>query len=291
MADEMKSPILVTGASGHTGKRLVKHLCDLGVEVKALSRFPETIPLETRRRIQVIRVGLENEQQVVEAMRGCSAVVAMTHIKFAELVIDRMKTAGVQRGVFTSSTRRFTKFPEETARQVIAGEATVEASGLDYTILRPSMIYGGREDNNMEHIAQALRTYPVFPLVGGGKMLWQPVFTLDVVAAIDSALRRDETIGKSITLAGPGPISYRDMVETIARAVHKKPILLPVPMGLASLVVCVMEKMSANPRVRIDQIHRLQEDKVFDIGPARELLDWQPRSFENGIALKVRKEA
>lgn len=283
--------VLVTGASGHTGRRLVRHLSRTGVYVRALMRDPTILTAELRRRITIVRAGFEDTETIKAAATGVDAVVAMTHIKFAPTVLKFMREARVSRCVFVSSTRRFTKFPEETAHQVLAGEEAIRSSGMDYTILRPSMIYGGREDNNLEHLLTALRRWPIHPLVGGGDMLWQPVFTWDVVHAILAALERPETIGKEYTLAGPVPITYRQMVETILREAKLKRALLPIPWQVASTAVTFYSRVSPRPRIRPDQIQRLKEDKVFDISEAQKDLGFGPISFEEGIRQKLAGKA
>jgi len=280
-------PIVVTGASGHTGVRLVTDLVEKGRQVRAITRDPALIPVTVRRQMEICRADLTQPAEAREAVRGAGAVVAMTHIRLAPHIIRAMTAEGVRRGVFMSSTRRFTRFPEETARAVISGEEAVMQSGLDWTIIRASMIYGGKRDNNIEHLVNWLRRLPVHPLPAGGRMLWQPVFTWDVVAAIEAAIERESTIGKAYTVAGPTPISYREMVETILRITGRRCLLVPVPLGLLRLAAVILGKIMERPPVRMDQIQRLLEDKTFDISDAVRDLDFHPVPFEEGIRRKL----
>lgn len=280
-------PVLITGASGHTGSRLTIALVDKGLPVRILTRDPSRLDLELRRRVEVFRGDLLNPGSAQRAVAGCRGVIAVTHIKFAPAVIVAMKASGVKRGIFMSSTRRFTRFVEDTARQVMAGEEAVEQSGLDWTIIRPTMIYGGKHDRNLEPLLAALRKWPVFPLPAGGSMLWQPVFTWDVVAALIAALEHPESIGKAYTIAGPEPISYRQMLETMIREAGLRTKLVPVPLKAVRPLVALYEKSSRSPRIRMDQIQRLEEDKVFDITDARRDLSFNPVSFDEGIRRKI----
>jgi uncharacterized protein YbjT (DUF2867 family) len=282
-----QGPIVVTGASGHTGVRLVTDLVEKGRQVRAITRDPALIPVTVRRQMEICRADLTQPAEAREAVRGAGAVVAMTHIRLAPHIIRAMTAEGVRRGVFMSSTRRFTRFPEETARAVVSGEEAVMQSGLDWTIIRASMIYGGKRDNNIEHLVNWLRRLPVHPLPAGGRMLWQPVFTWDVVAAIEAAIERESTIGKAYTVAGPTPISYREMVETILRIMGRRCLLVPVPLGLLRLAAVILGKIMERPPVRMDQIQRLLEDKTFDISDAVRDLDFHPVPFEEGIRRKL----
>lgn len=279
--------ILVTGGTGHTGRRFVKRLVELGRRPRVLTRDPTKLPVELRRQVEMMRGSLDTPEEAAEALLGVSAVVALTHIKFAPRILHAMHAAGVRRGVFMSSTRRFTLWPEETARQVIAGEEAVRTSGLDWTIIRASMIYGGPEDNNLTHLVRALERWPVHPLPGGGRMLWQPVFTWDVVSALVAALDRPHAVGREYTVAGPEPIAYADMVRTILRHAGKRRLLVPVPLSLLKSTARIAEKVMARPPIRLDQIQRLQEDKVFDISQARDELGFSPISFDEGIRRKL----
>lgn len=292
MNDQLSAyaPILVTGATGHTGRRLVTALLERGVRVRILTRDPVRFNIEVRRRVEVFRGDITDPESAQEAVYGAGAVIAVTHIKFAPAIIAAMKSAGVRRGIFMSSTRRFTRFVEETARQVMAGEQAVEESGLDWTIIRPTMIYGGPQDNNLHPLMQTLKRWPVFPLPAGGKMLWQPVFTWDVVSAMIAALERPVSIGKAYTIAGPEAITYRHMIETIIREAGLKTRLVPLPLGLARAVVGLHEKTTRYPLVRVDQIRRMEENKDFDITEAKQDLGFNPISFKEGIRRKVLKQ-
>lgn len=285
-----QSTVLVTGASGHTGSRLVLALLDAGYPVRILTREPARMAINVRRRLEVVRGDLLRPETAQEAVKGCRAVIAVTHIKLAPAIIFAMQSAGVRRGIFMSSTRRYTRFVEETARQVMAGEQAVEDSGLDWTIIRPTMIYGGKEDRNLEPLLATLKKWPVFPLPAGGRMLWQPVFTWDVVAALIAALERPATIGKAYTVAGPDAISYREMLETMIEEAGLKTRLVPVPLGAARPLVAMYERLARHPRIQMDQIRRMEEDKDFDISQARADLGFDPVSFRDGIRRKVRGE-
>ena len=276
--------ILVTGGTGHTGSRLALHFAERGEDVRVLTRTPDKARRLLGDRVPALFGDLADPASVASSLASCTAVLALTHIRFAPKVIELCRAAGVRRAIFTSSTRRFTNFPEETARQVIAGEEAVSSSGLDWTIIRPSMIYGGPQDNNIEHLVRSLRRWPVHPLPGGGRMRWQPVFTWDVIAAIESAMERRISIGKAYTVAGPESISYADMVRTILRRLNRRALLVPLPLGALKVLVRFYGRLSRHPRIRIDQILRLEEDKVFDISEARNELGSAPSRSTRGFA-------
>ena len=119
-------------------------------------------------------------------------MIHMAHVRFAGHAVQACQAAGVRRVIALSSTRRFTKFPEQTARWVMEGEAALTDSPLDYTILRSAMIFGADRDHNLEKLVRWLRRWPCLPLLAGGQNLVQPIYTWDLVDAIVCALQNPQ---------------------------------------------------------------------------------------------------
>jgi len=282
--------ILVTGATSQTGSLAVRALAGEGHGARCLIRSDEGRRFLPRAGVEFVRGDLEQPETLVAALDGIEAVAQFAHIRFAPALMGACEKAGVRRVVFLSSTRRFTQFDSPSARQVRDGESAIEAGPLDYTILRPSMIYGSRRDNNISRLIAYLRRHRVFPLVGGGKNLVQPVFTLDVVAALLEALKRPATIRRSYTLAGPEALTYRRMIETIGEALGRRVTMPTVPLGPTLLAVRLYETVVRRPRVTSEQIQRLGEDKAFDIAPARQDVAFCPLAFPEGIRRQIAGE-
>jgi len=282
--------ILVTGATGHTGSRLVKNLLDQGRRVRCLlhdERNRSRIPAGA----EIVSGDLQEPDVLSAALHSVATFINIAHIRFAPALIPILEREGIRRALFMSSTRRFTRFPCPSADQVIRGEEAIRNSSLDYTIIRPSMIYGGPNDNNMTKLVNHLRRWPVFPVFGNGRNLIQPVFVHDLVRVFAHCLERPETIRREYTIAGPEPITYREALSVIARALNRSVLFVPVPISLCMPLVRVYEAVSTKPRVTQEQVRRFGEYKVFDITPARRELDFSPVSFEEGIRLKLAGEA
>jgi len=165
----------------------------------------------------------------------------------------------------------------------VAAEDTIRASGLEWTIIRPTMIYGTSADRNMARLLDAVRRLPVVPLPGGGTGLQQPVHVDDLAAAIVAALDRPTCAKRAYDVAGPDPLTFRNVVEEAGAAVDRRPKLVPVPLSPVVGIVRLYEALAPSPRLRSEQVARLAEDKAVDIGPARADLDFEPRSFADGI--------
>ena len=286
--------LFLTGSTGHTGSRLTRRLLQDGWAMRCLVHTPghqERLPQSER--IEIIQGDLNQPGTWVDRVRGATAFIHTAHIGFAREVIGVCAEAGLKRIIALSSTRRFTRFPEASARRVIEGEAALTDSGLDYTILRLTMIYGGRRDNNLERVVRWLRRRRWFPLVGGGRHLVQPIFVWDLVEAVAQTLARPEsTLRQALTLAGPQAITQRRMIEEMAEQMGRRIFWVPAPYWLALAAAGLLECILPNPPATRDQIRRLLEDKAYSIDAARQALGgWEPRPFEEGLRLKLAGEA
>src|SRR6185436_9257337 len=97
-------------------------------------------------------------------------------------LVAALESAGVRRAVFVSTTAIYTSLPAPSKAIRLEAERLVQASSLDWTILRPTMIYGTPRDRNVSRLLRYLRRWPVFPVCGNA--LWQPVHVKDVAAAV-----------------------------------------------------------------------------------------------------------
>jgi nucleoside-diphosphate-sugar epimerase len=99
----------------------------------------------------------------------------------------------------------------------------------------------------------------------------------------------DAASGKVYNVAGPEPLTLRQLVEESAAAVNVHPRLLKVPLSPTIWATRVYQNVSSHPRIRAEQLHRLAEDKMFDITEAQVDLGYHPRSFQEGVTEEARE--
>ena len=279
--------ILVTGATGYTGPFVVEALLQAGERVKTLVRPTSRAEQKAGIGAEVAVGDLEDEGSLLDALDGVEAVVGVSHIRHAPALVRACATRGVTRGIFFSSTRRSSKVPSPTVREVIEGEAAVVESGLDFTLFRPTMIYGPGDDRNVSRIRRYVETHRFMPMFGSGEHPQQPVFVRDVAQAVSSTLRRTATIRKTYVLAGPGPVSYLGIVDAVAAASGRWVIKVYLPVGLSAWTAGIYERRAKAPRITAEQVRRFNEDKAFDISEARQDFGYDPVPFEEGIRLAM----
>ncbi|HEX3246935.1 MAG TPA: NAD-dependent epimerase/dehydratase family protein, partial [Chloroflexota bacterium] len=160
-------------------------------------------------------------------------------------------------------------------------------SSLDWTILRPTMIYGSPRDRNVWRLIRYLQKYPVIPIPGDGKRLQQPVFVDDLAHAVEAALNTPSSIRRALNLAGAEPLSYNDVIDTVSSELGRHVLKLHVPLRIALLGLGAYTALRRRAVLRSEQLYRLNEDKAFSIDDARACLGYRPLTFREGIAREL----
>lgn len=281
--------VLVTGATGFTGSRLVPLLLQNGYQVRVFVR-----PTSDRSPLSALTVewatgDFANPETFTAALHGVDALVNIASLGFghAESILKSMKEAGVRRGLFISTTAIFTQLNAGSKSIRLAAEEAIQTSGLDYTILRPTMIYGSKRDRNMWRLIRLLKITPVMPIFGDGESLQQPIFVDDVAQAVLLALQNDVTIRKSYNIAGKAPLTYNQVIDTVATALGKRVWKLHLPYMPIVRALQFIERLHLRLPIKAEQVLRLNENKAFSYEEAQRDFGFSPRSFEEGIRTEI----
>jgi uncharacterized protein YbjT (DUF2867 family) len=280
---------LVTGATGFTGSRVVPLLLDAGVEVRCFVRPTSDRRWLPARGPEIALGDLADRAALRRALEGCDALVNVASLGFghADSVVAAAREARVARAVFVSTTAIFTTLAASSKAIRRAAEALVEGSGLRYTILRPTMIYGSSRDRNICRLVRFLRRWPVFPVTGDGHHLQQPVYVEDVAAAIGQALSSERAIDKAYNIAGAAPLTFNELVDTAAAALGRRVFKVHVPLTPFVRALALAERYTRRMPIKSEQLLRLDEDKAFSYEEAARDLGYRPRSFADGVRLEI----
>ena len=286
---------LVIGGTGFLGRRVVPRLIARGHAVSGLARSVVSATALEGTGARAVTGDLDRDGDVAKALAASDAdalvMLATLGLGHAPGIVRAAEAASVGRAVFVSTTGIFTSLRTATKQARIDAERCITASALRWTIVRPTMIYGGPDDRNMARLLRFLARSPVVPLPGGGRTLQQPVHVEDLADLIVTALGSDVAVGKTYDVAGPRPLSLREVIELSADAVGRRVRLAPVPLAAATALVRAYERASRTPRLRAEQLERLAEDKAYDITAARTDLGYDPRAFHVGIREEARQLA
>jgi len=282
--------IFVTGGTGFTGSRVVPLLLKNGYEVRCLHRQDSDRSPLPHPKIEWVEGDLTYTQALASLMHGTDVLVNLASLGFGHVdsILRAAQTAGIQRAIFISTTAIFTQLNATSKKVRVTAELAIEMSGLKYTILRPTMIYGSRRDRNMWRLIQFVRYSPIVPVFGKGNYLQQPIYVDDVAQAVVNCLTSDQTIYKTYNIAGKFPLTYNEVIDTIARQLKKRILKIQIPFKPVVSVLRFLERLHITLPIKAEQVLRLNESKNFSYADARKDFSFSPLTFEEGIARELK---
>jgi len=275
MADRI---ILVVGGSGYVGRYVVGRLAADGWRVVIPTRRRDNARhLFLLPTVDVVEADVNRAGELARLARGATAVVnlvgilnetggqtfARAHVELAASVVAACRSAGVRRLVHMSALHADPAGPSGYLRSKGEAEAAIAASGLDWTIVQPSVIFG-REDAFLNLFAKVLRIAPVMALARADAR-FQPVFVGDVAECMVRALSLPATIGQKYPLCGPKVYTLRELVRYVGELVGAPRPIVPLNRTLGTLQALVLEHLPGALMSR-DNLASMERDSVCDCG-------------------------
>jgi nucleoside-diphosphate-sugar epimerase len=280
---------LVIGATGFTGSYVVPRLLEQGYHVRCLVRSPGGLHHLPINEVELVRGDMDDGESLSRALHSVDVLVNIASIGFGHApgIVAATLASGVSRALFLSTTAIFTTLnaPSKVVRE--AAESSIQTSGLAYTILRPTMIYGSSRDRNMCRLVRYVQRWPVIPIFGDGEFLQQPVYVDDVAQAVVQALAAPETVNQAYNIAGYAPLTYNQVIDTVCALMEKQIHKLHMPVAPIVAVLQVLERIGLRLPLKAEQILRLNEHKTFDYTAAAKDFGYAPRSFADGMKLEL----
>jgi len=277
LSADKKNPVLVTGAAGLVGIHTCRELTKNGWQVRALIRDPARAAMLLGQLPVEFRIGdARDATSLRSALGGCGAVVHLAAIAIekkgesyresntaaTERLISAARTQNVQRIIFMSQNGADSKSPYPFLRSKGFAQDSVKTSGLAWTILRPSVIFGP-EDQFVNVLGRLIRLTPmIFPLPGGGTARFQPIAVDDVARAIRLSLEKKDAVHQSYDLGGAVPLTLREMTERILTAMGTTRKLIPVPVKVLRPVIALAQRLLPNPPVTSSLLDLLALDNT-----------------------------
>jgi NADH dehydrogenase len=297
--------ICVTGANGFVGDAVVEELLNRGYAVNALVRGKFHRP--EHRNLRAVHGDLFDKHSLDNAVRNCTAVIHLVgiimekpakgitferiHVRGTEEVLAAALRGNIPRFVQMSALGTRPGAESEYHRTKFAAETLVRSSGLEWTIIRPSLIHGpaGEFMKNEARWARGrapapLFFMPVMPYFGagllgrGGAGMLQPVFVGDVARAFVDALEKPQTIGQVYPLGGGETLTWPMLHHRVAELVvdHRRPVVpIPVWAGKFYAAIGIAGLLGFNR----DQVIMSQEDNTCDLGKFVQDFGWMPQAF------------
>jgi uncharacterized protein YbjT (DUF2867 family) len=291
--------IFVAGATGFIGSHLLKALREGGRQVRCLVRdskraaacremgFEAALGDVTDR--DSLRGALEGVQTVVHLVGIIEERAGQTfegiHVGGTANLLDEAKGAGVRRFFYQSAIGADLNSWAPYHRTKAEAEEMVKASGIPFTIFRPSLVIG-QGGGFVEKLRGIIRAAPVIPVPGKGEAKLQPIYVGDLVKCMVKALEDPGAIGRTYELGGPEHLTYNEVVRTLAGAMGVEKPLLHIPYGLAALGVRMLERTPLRPAT-LDQLRLLNTDNICDRDSVRKNFGFQPLSLREALGLFI----
>jgi len=289
--------ILITGATGYIGRHLVSRLVAQGERPRCLVRnikqASSILPAGTLEFVQgdtTSPASLETAVQGVDTIVHAAFITAdhkqsvgnhyqETNVQGTANLVEAAKKAGVKRIIVISGLGTKPDKPGSYMQGRYLAEKMVKESGLDWTIIQPSVLFG-KDAPFIKGLTDLIRTAPVVPLIGGGKVMFQPIYVEDVVTVIIKVLQEPErTKNKTYTIGGPAYYSFTQVIDALLQAMHKKRIKVPTPTPLVGIGAAVMEAVLPKPPLTKAAMTLFTFDNTTDLHSVERDFGFTPMSF------------
>ncbi len=237
--------IAITGGTGFIGGHLTRALLSEGhfpaVIARGLNKGTEV--LRKLPNIQMMQISLDDERKLFATINNCHAVVHLVgiekekragdfkavHVDHTLRVVHAARKAGVRKLVYVSYLNARASGPSHFHDTKLEAEKIVKDSGLDYTILRPSIVFGAG-DRFITSISRGIDKQGIFPTVGVFQPKLRPLAVGDLVHVIESAIVDDRLSKKTFAVMGPEEITLSDAIKKVAAVKHRGVLVVPVPL-------------------------------------------------------------
>jgi uncharacterized protein YbjT (DUF2867 family) len=246
--------ILVTGGTGFVGQEVVAELLRLGQRVRLLVRNPEKAArLPFAQQVEFAKGDVLQPESLPAAMAGVKAVIHLVgfiietprisyeqgHFEATRNGLAAAKEAGVTRWVQMSAAGTRPNARSRYHQTKWRAEELVRQSGLDWTIFRPSLIYGYDERDRLLNLFRRILSPPLdvltlysIGLINGGEPLVQPVSVKEVARCFAAAPGTPDSVGRTFDLVGPEPMHWREMLTKINLGLGQKTVCQKFPLLL-----------------------------------------------------------
>ncbi len=197
---------------------------------------------------------------LVAILHGTEAAFDKAHVQLPLALVKACNAAGQRRIVHVSSLGADVNAPSMYQRSKARGEAVLLGSGLDISVLRPSVIFGA-EDKFLNTFASLQKLFPVIPLAGSTAK-FQPVWVEDVASAIVECVENRSTIGQTYEACGPEIFTLRQLVQLAGQYSGNDKPVIGLPDALARIQARLMELAPGEPIMSRDNLDAMKVDNI-----------------------------
>lgn len=213
----------------------------------------------------------------------------LNNVKVTENLLDAAKKNGVKKIIHFSSAAVLSVRKDDYANTKLEGEKLVQASEVEYCILRPSLMFGPTDDKNIGYLINFANKFPFFPIPGHGKWPRQPIY-IDDICLIVISLINDFPANQSYNINGKETIYFKDMIKAVLDEVDGFHFRLFLPVSVFKFVMASYQKIIGNKEFTSDQVDSLTTEEVFADYPWWNEFDIEPTNFQEGVQKMIEYE-
>ena len=277
--------ILIIGGSGFVGSKVVERLFQDNHELTLLVHKKNT-----NAKLKTVIGDVLDQKSLSAAMKNMDAIVNLVgiirekppvitfdnmHVVAVKNILHAMKENNLNRLIHISAFGAKKRSKSKYFETKFQAEEFIKKSGVDFTILRPSIIWA--ENGGFHDELENLANYPFFiPIVGNGKQPFNLVKLSNLAEVVSKILEEERTVGKIFDIGGPKIFTFEEMITMVENNIGKKKIHINVPFFIVNLITKIMESVRINFPVTSTQLMMLSEgnvakdNSIFDIVNVRQ---------------------
>ena len=288
--------VLVTGSTGFLGRRVVKELLERHHTVRCLVHTPGGERLFPGRAPDIYYGNVNDMEALSEAAAGVDAAIHLVAIirQRGRATFESINHQGTANVVAAAKQAGVNHFIHVSANGVTAdptfkylfskwqGEQKVVNSGLAYTVLRPTIMFGPG-DEFLNTLAGFAKILLVAPVAGSGRNRYQPIAVEDAARCLALSVDRQDLKGRTLDIGGPDQLSYNEIVSIVARTLGKRGWRFHVPVWTMYLATLVLQLVQPRPAITLDQLKMLGIRNVGEPGIVEQTFGFTPKTVEGNI--------
>jgi NADH dehydrogenase len=292
--------IAITGASGFIGSALTRALGQKGFSLRLIVHKKKPDLLD-RDKFDIKTADVHNIDTLVQAFININiiyhivGIIAETRqLTFEKTVaggtrnvVEAAQKCGVKKIVYLSALGTSDKSQSKYHQAKWKSEEYIRNSGIDYVILRPSVVFGP-DDEFLNMIAGMIKRLPLIPVIGDGNYELQPIYIDDLVKIMIACLDNEKAVNRMVEIGGPKAYAYKELVSILKRHLNKKKLIIYLPTLFIKAIATVMERVLKPAPITTDQLLMLNAGNTCDLSGFNELFDMALTDLETGIKKYMR---
>ncbi|MDQ6967802.1 MAG: complex I NDUFA9 subunit family protein [Mariprofundaceae bacterium] len=269
----MAQRVCIIGGSGFVGRAIVRQAIRAGHHVTVACRHPEKARSLIVEGVRLVKADLSDGRGLDDAIAGADCVINLVgllfergrynfdtvHVHGTEHVLAACKRHGVTQYLHMSALGAGAIPASSYSRSKGDAEAYVRQSGMAWTLIRPSIIYGAG-DSFFTKFKDMSAMLPILPVIQP-ETRFQPVWVEDVARVFVQSIGNRHVHGQTYELAGPKTYSFMELMILLMATLQRTRLLLPVP-NIAAKLLASISRLLPTPLLTADQLLLLQHDNV-----------------------------